>query len=81
MSAALDRLTLEVSENASAVDSAITLITNLAEQIRDALGDEDALNALADDLDAKSQALASAVAANTPASEEPPAEDPEAPQA
>ncbi len=74
MSAALDRLTTEVSENTTVVQSAITLITNLAEQLRQAATDPAAVNALADQLDAQSNALATAVAANTVA-ETPPGED------
>lgn len=66
MSAELDRLTTEVSENNSAIDSAIVLINGLAQQIRDLATDPAALNALADSLDAKSNELAAAVAANTP---------------
>jgi hypothetical protein len=66
MSAELDRLTAEVSETHSAVDSAVTLIAGLAQQIRDLSTDPAALNALADDLDAQQAAIAAAVAANTP---------------
>lgn len=75
MSAALDRLTTEVNENTAVIDSAVTLINGLAQQIRDAVDDPAKLNALADELDAKSNALAAAVAANTPAppTTEPPA--------
>lgn len=67
----LSRLTQEVSENTAVINSAITLINGLAEQIRALSTDPAALNALADQLDAQSNALASAVAENTPA-EEPP---------
>jgi len=69
LSEALDRLTNEVTENASVVDSAIILISDLASQIRDNIGDDGALNALADDLDVKTAALASAIAAHTVAEE------------
>jgi len=65
MSAELDRLTTEVSETKTVIDSAITLLSGLSAQIR-ALKDEPAkLAALADDLDAKQQELAAAVTVNT----------------
>lgn len=67
MSAALDRLTQEVSETKSAIQSAITLIQGLAQQIRDNVDDSAALTALADDLDAQQTSLAQAVTDNTPA--------------
>jgi hypothetical protein len=67
MSAALDRLTAEVAETKTAVASVLTLVQGLAAQIRDNIDDSDALNALADDLDASQQQIADAIAANTPA--------------
>ena len=66
MSAALDRLTTEVSETSTAVDSVLALVEGLAQQIRDAATDPVALNKLADELDAKQAAIAAAVTANTP---------------
>lgn len=72
MSVSLDRLTTEVSENTSVIESAIVLIEGLAQALRDAAADPAAVNALADRLDAQSNALASAVAANTPTPPEPP---------
>ncbi|MDP2322587.1 MAG: hypothetical protein Q8N51_00975 [Gammaproteobacteria bacterium] len=66
MSAELDRLTSEVAENGAVIQSAITLLNGLAQQIRDNANDPAALTALADELDANEQALAAAVAANTP---------------
>jgi len=65
MSEALDRLTREVQESNDAVQSAATLIAGLAQEIRDNIDDEDALNALADDLDAQQDVLAQAVSDNT----------------
>ncbi len=65
MSAELDRLTTEVGETGTVVDSAIALIQGLAEQIRQLATDPVALGKLADDLDAKTNALAAAVEANT----------------
>lgn len=66
MSAELDRLTTEVTETATVIDSAIVLIGGLAQQIRDLQNDPAALSALADSLDAKQAELAAAVAAGTP---------------
>lgn len=65
MSAELDRLTAEVSQTGTVVDSAIALIQGLADQIRQLQTDPAALAKLADDLDAKTNALAAAVEANT----------------
>lgn len=73
MSEALDRIKQEVAENRTVVDSAITLISGLAQQIRDAIDDPEELNALADQLDAQQADLGAAVTANTseaPAPEE-----------
>ncbi len=66
---ALDRsrLSSEIAENNSAIQSAVTLINQIAQELRDAAGNQDAVNALADQLDAQSNALAAAVVANTPA--------------
>jgi chromosome segregation ATPase len=66
MSIELDNLTREVTEIGTTVDSAVTLITGLAQQIRDLQNDPVALAALANSLDAKANELAAAVAANTP---------------
>jgi hypothetical protein len=55
-----------VTEIGTTVDSAVTLITGLAQQIRDLQNDPVALAALANSLDAKANELAAAVAANTP---------------
>ena len=67
MSAALDRLTQEVSETKDAVASVLALVQGLADQIRNNSDDPAALEKLADDLDAAQQEIAAAVAANTPA--------------
>jgi hypothetical protein len=66
MTQALDDLRAKVEANSSVIDSAVTLINTLAEEIRNNIDDSDALEELASGLDAKSQALAAAVAANTP---------------
>lgn len=67
MSAALDKLTAEVEETKTAVDSVLQLVEGLAQQIRDLKDDPAKLLQLADELDAKQAAIAAAVAANTPA--------------
>jgi peptidoglycan hydrolase CwlO-like protein len=67
MSAELDTLTTEVAENNAVIDSAVTLISGLAQQIASLKNDPVALQALADSLNTKSNELAAAVAANTPA--------------
>lgn len=74
MSEALDRLTREVQETNDAVQSAVTLIAGLAQTIRDNIDDSEALNQLADDLDAQQATLAAAVTESTPT----PAPTPEA---
>lgn len=63
----LDDLTKEVEETTSVVESAIKLIGDMAQRIRDAGTDPAKLNALAASLDANQQKLAEAIAANTPA--------------
>lgn len=63
----LSAITAEVAENGDAVDSAVTLLGQLAQLVRDAGTDPVALEALAADLDAQTNALAEAVVANTPA--------------
>jgi hypothetical protein len=69
MSAALDRLTASVQAEDTVIDSVLVLLAQLADEVRNLPADDsDALNALADDIDAKAQAIASAVTANTPAS-------------
>lgn len=70
MTAALDRLTAEVANMKTVELSAVTLINGLAQRVRDAAtaqaaGDDTALNALADDIDATASDLANAVSANT----------------
>lgn len=77
--AAMGRITTEVAENSDGIDSAVTLLENLSQLIRDNRTDPAALTALADSLDRQSGELAAAVLANTPAAE-PPAEDPPPPE-
>jgi hypothetical protein len=71
MSAQLDALQAEVARNTSVDQSAIILLTRLAEQIAANANDPVAMQKLADDLKASSDALAAAVAANTAAPEDP----------
>lgn len=73
MATDLSRITSEVTEIGTAVDSAVALLGELAQLIRDNATDPAALNALADTLDSKGNELAAAVVANTPADPEPPA--------
>lgn len=75
---ALDDLKREVEETKTVVDSAITLLGNLSQYIRDNVNNADALTELANDLDGKQAELAAAIEANTvaPPSDDPPADDP-----
>jgi uncharacterized protein YoxC len=65
--ATIDDLTKDVQDNSDATQSAITLLNNLSTAINQAKNDPAALQALANQLQANSQALAQAVVANTPA--------------
>lgn len=67
MSQALERLTTEVAEMKTVNESAIALLGNLSQQIRDLKDEPAALEQLANDLDAQANALAAAVSENTPA--------------
>ena len=62
----LSALTVEVTNNTDVVNSAVTLIAGLADQLSAAAGDPAQVQALADTLRANNQQLANAVAANTP---------------
>jgi hypothetical protein len=53
------------------IDSAITLINGLAEQVKNLAPTQEAIDALAADIKSKSEALAAAVAANTTAAAPP----------
>jgi len=65
MAVDLSALAVEVTEIGGTVDSAIALIQELADQIEDNINDPAALQALVDELNAKQEALAAAVAANS----------------
>jgi hypothetical protein len=60
----LSVLAAEVTEIGGTVDSAIALIQALADKIENNIDDPAALQALVDELNAKQEALAAAVAAN-----------------
>lgn len=62
----LSRLEAAVARDRTVNESAITLLADLAQRLRDAANDPAAINALADALEANQDALAAAVTANTP---------------
>lgn len=66
----LSKVSTEVLEATTVMAGAAALITGLAQEIRDNITDQAALNDLADTLDASSNNLASVVAANTAAEQE-----------
>ena len=65
MSEIIDRLAAEVEENKTVMGSAVALISNLVEEVRNA-PNMTAVAALADTLSEHTDALAAFVAANTP---------------
>lgn len=67
MSQELDNLTAQVKSNSDLLDSATALINGIADRINAAGVDPVKLKALSDELKAKDDVLAAAVAANTPA--------------
>ena len=69
MSGELDALKASVANNTTVIGSAITLLQGLKAKLDEAIasGDPAALTALSTELGATDQALADAVAANTPA--------------
>lgn len=69
MSQSLDDLTVQVSKNTDVEASAVVLIQGIAQQLRDAGTDPAKLQALQTSLGTSAQALADAVAANTPAAD------------
>src|SRR3954471_12885116 len=72
MSTSLNRLTASVAALTSVSASAVALVGTLAQEIRDNIGNDDALNALADQLDTDKNSLADAITANTPAASDAP---------
>lgn len=67
MSGSLNTLAAQVHHNSDVVQSAIVLINGISDRIKAAGADPAALQALTQELDTQDQALAAAVAANTPA--------------
>ena len=65
--AKLDELQAAVAAENAVIQSAILLINGLAQAVKDAGTDPDKLAAVVADIEANKQALADAVAANTPA--------------
>ena len=69
--AKIDDLELEVAKVATVTDSAVALINGIAQQLRDAGSTDPRIQAVIASLDDKANALAAAVAANTPAAPAP----------
>jgi hypothetical protein len=69
MAGELDNLRAEVAENGSAIDSAITLLNGLKTRLDEAIASNDMsqVQALSEELSAKTDSLAAAITANTPA--------------
>lgn len=67
----LDNLTAEVAETKTVMGSAVTLLQGLKTKLDAAIGNPAALAALSAELDTSTNALAAAIAANTPAEGEP----------
>ena|SRR5579859_1342564 len=72
----LTQLQNDVASEGNVVQSAITLLQGLKSQLDAAIASNDpaALDALSQQLEAQTQSLANAVAANTPAASQPPAQ-------
>lgn len=66
MASEIDRIETDVTAIGGAVDSAVALLGKLADLIRNNANDPARLNKIADDIEAKSKALADAVVANDP---------------
>lgn len=66
-----DNLVALVNAETTVIDSAVTLIGELATEIRNLEPTQEAINALADKVTADRDRLAAAVAANTPAAPPP----------
>lgn len=67
----LTKLTAEVSEIKTVAQSAVALIKGIAQELKDAKGDQAKIDALAEQLDGGGNELAAAITANTPAAAEP----------
>jgi archaellum component FlaC len=73
MAADLSKIKSGVEQLGDVVDSVVTMLTNLAQEVRNAQPTQAALDELATAIESQKQELADAVAANTPA-------DPDAPR-
>lgn len=62
----IDRLAAEVNRTVTVSQSAITLLGQLADMIRNAADDPEQVRALADTVQANADSLAAAIEANTP---------------
>jgi hypothetical protein len=76
MATTVDTLVAEVSAQTTVIQSAVTLLQSLHDQIVSAGTDQVALTKLATDLQANTDALSAAVVANTPAAAPAPAPAP-----
>lgn len=65
--ATLDDVVSKVTDVGTVEDSVLTLLTDIAQKLKDAGQDQTKLDALAAALDAQKQKLTDAVTANTPA--------------
>jgi ABC-type transporter Mla subunit MlaD len=65
----LDDIVTEVTGEKTVIDSAVTLLNGLSQQLKDALASQDPtkIQAVIDQIDANKQELADAITANTPA--------------
>jgi hypothetical protein len=69
--AKIDDLEAEVTKVGTVQESAITLINDIAQQLRDSRANDPRIQAVIDSLDQRATALAAAVTANTPATPTP----------
>ena len=67
----LEKLEAEVAKSKAVNESAIVLLSRIAEKLQSIAGDEAAVMRFANDLSDSTDALAAAVVANTPAEDEP----------
>lgn len=65
MSAEIDRISRSVAQLTSVTQSAIALMQGFAQEIRNRVGDDQALHQLADEIDQRNTELANAVTSNT----------------
>lgn len=72
--ASLDRLRAAVTAETTVGQSVIVLLNDISQKLKDAIasGNQEELDALAAELETNKAALATAVASNTPAANEPP---------